>query len=113
MTIEDVQHEMYLDNLHKSYIESLEKLANSRDINELKENLERFEGEKASIEGWMSSNVDGKNLAKLSQALQEISTIDNIHKILMSERKNSRIYFILGLSLALIGVLISIISILL
>lgn len=107
-TLEDVAYEMYLEDLHKSYIESLEKLANSRNINELKENLERLIGAKASIEKRMS-NVDDKNLEKLSQALEEISTFDNIYKILIAERKNNKIYFLIGLSLAISGILISIV----
>lgn len=111
-TLEDVAYEMHLEDLHKSYIDSLEKFAKSKNLQELKNNLEELQGMRASIEDWMS-NVKDRDLEALEQALQEISTIDKVYATLVSESKKSKVYFVVGTILAIIGILLSVRSLIL
>ena len=106
-TIEDIAFEEHLNDLHESYIKSLEKLANSKNIKELNENLRSLKETKADIEKWMG-NVEERNIESLSQALQEITTIGNIYKTLISESRKNKIYFFVGLLFAIVGILFSI-----
>lgn len=106
-TIDDYFYEQHLEDLHKSYIDSLERFAGSRNLGELKNNLEELQGMRDSVEDWMS-DVKDKDLAALEQTLQDISTIDKVYTTLVSENKKSRMYFAIGTILAIIGILLSI-----
>lgn len=109
-TLDDIAYELHLEDLHKSYIKSLEKFASSKNIKELKENLEELQGMRASIQDWMS-NVRDEDLESLDQTLQEISTIDKVYNTLISESRKSKMYFAIGIVFAIIGILLSIGSI--
>ncbi len=118
-TIEDIQYEEHLESLHKSYISALEKFARAKNLKELKENLEELQGARASAEDWMTTVKSGE-LNFLEKQLAEISTIDEVYKMLISEREKSNKRFktgtllaISGLILTVVGVLLSVMSILL
>lgn len=108
-TLEDVAYELHLEDLHKSYIESLEKFASSKNIKELKKNLEELRGMRATIEDWMS-NVKEEDFEELSQSLKGIATVEKVYTTLISENKKSKTYFLVGVILATVGILLSLIS---
>lgn len=109
-TLEDAAYELHLEDLHKSYIDSLERFASSKNLGELKNNLEELQGMRASIEDSMS-NIKGEELDRLEEALNEISTIDRVYKTLITENKRSQHQFIAGIILAIVGIILSIRSI--
>lgn len=111
-TLEDVAYEMHLEDLQKSYIESLEKFAKSKNIEELKGNLEELQGTRASIEDSMAG-VRGEELDILEKELAEISTIDKVYRVLISESKRGQRQFIIGSILAVIGIILAVGSLLL
>jgi hypothetical protein len=89
-SIVDVQYGEYLEDLHHSYIKALEKFAKSKNLKELKDNLENLQAARDSAEG-LIDNVKGKELESLESTLQDISTIDTVYKTLISEsEKNNR-----------------------
>ena len=106
-TLEDVAYELHLEDLHKSYIDSLEKFASSRNLGELKNNLEELQGMRASVEDLMS-NIKGEELDTLEETLEENSTIDKVYKTLISENRRSQRQFIVGTILAIVGIILSI-----
>lgn len=111
-TLDDVAYEMHLEDLHKSYVDSLEKFAKSKNLEELKENIEELQGARASVEDWMV-NVKGKELDLLEKQLAEISTIDEVYKVLIAERDKSNRRFKIGTMLAVIGLTFTVVGILL
>lgn len=106
-TIDDYFYEQHLEDLHKSYIGSLERFAGSRNLEELKNNLEELQGMRASIEDSMS-NIKGEELDTLEKALEEISTIDKVYKTLIAESRRNKHQFIAGTILAIVGIILSI-----
>lgn len=111
-TIEDIQYEEHLENLHKSYIYSLEKFAKSKNLEELKENLEDLQGARVGAEDW-TVNVKGEELDILEKQLAEISTINDVYKVLVDERGKSDRRFKIGTILAVVGLLFATIGLLL
>lgn len=109
-TMDDVREELYLEDLHKSYINALEKLVESKTIKELQANLEDLEGAKASLPDWMDERqFDPEDLREL---LSNISTVESIYKTLIKESKKSKIYFWSGITVGIIGLIFSMVSIL-
>lgn len=106
-TIDDYFYEQHLEGLHKSYIDSLERFAGSRNLGELKNNLKELQGMRASIEDSMS-NIKGEELDTLEETLEEISTIDKVYKNLITESRRSQHQFIAGTILAIVGIILSI-----
>lgn len=106
-TIDDYFYEQHLEDLHKSYIDSLERFASSKNLGGLKNNLEELQGMRASIEDSMS-NIKGEELDTLEEALEEISTIDKVYRTLITEKRRSQHQFIVGTVLAIVGIILSI-----
>ncbi len=104
-TIEDIQYEEYLEGLHKSYTDALEKLAESKSLNELKRNLEELQGAKASLPDWMTKNTE--QFDELENTLEEITTIEKVYETLIKQKKESKSYFIAGLVIGLIVTILS------
>lgn len=93
-TIEDVQYEEYIEDLHNSYIKALEKFAKSKNLKELKNNIEDLQAARDSAEG-LIENVKGEELENLESALQTISTIDTVYKTLISESEKNKRQFVM------------------
>jgi len=104
-TIEDIQYEEYLEGLQKSYVEALEALAESKSLSDLKDNLENLQGAKASLPDWMTKNT--KQFYELENTLGEITNLETIYKTLIEQKRETKIYFFLGLG---IGTIITILS---
>jgi len=101
-TLDDIAYERHLEELYKSYIESLEQLANSSTLNELKKNLEKL------YYGEWSENLDDANIERLKKAISDVKNIDQIFDILKKDERRGKRYFIIGVVIGFLGIIIGI-----
>jgi len=104
-TIEDLQYEEYLEDLHRAYVNALENLAESKSLANIQENLENLQGVKASLPDWIIKNTG--QFYDLENTLSEIATVERVYQILIEQKKENKIYFFAGL---IIGLIITILS---
>lgn len=104
-SIEDVQYEEYLEGLHKSYVDALEELAESKSLADLRQNLENLQGAKANLPDWMTKDTD--QFGDLESTLKAISTVERVYETLIEQKRENKIYFIVGL---VIGSIVTILS---
>ena len=106
-TIDDLVYETHLEDIHKSYIDALENFAKSKNLAEMKKNLEHLQGARAELDD-LTSNIKGKDLIRLEEALNEVTTLDTIYKTIVEEKKASQITFVSGIAIGIIGVIFAI-----
>lgn len=105
-TIEDIHYEMYLEDLHNSYISALEKFASSNNLDELLQNLNKLE--LASKKFGLGLSPENKNLKK---AMNEVKTLRKIYTAIEKSERRGNIRYVIGTILTIIGIALSIIGI--
>jgi|SRR3989344_2740608 len=105
-TIDDIHYEQYLDDLHNSYFDALERFSNSKNLNELRENLEDLEFEKDALKRTFGENRS-LDTSKLEEVLRDVATLEKLYSALLEQKKQSKVYFVVGL---VIGSLVTVVS---
>lgn len=98
-TMEDVMMDQYYQDLHDEYVGALEEFASSKNLEELKTNLDKINQTVAE-----SENVGNTDLRR---TLQEVATLNNVYDEIMSAKKSGRRQFVIGTILAIIGLILS------
>lgn len=107
-TIDDVSTEVYFEEMHDSYTRALEDFASSRNIRQLKENLEKLEIAAENAES--EKNISSKDLHAI---LEDTKTLKSIYQELVEARVSGNKRFVLGTILTIIGIVLTVLGVIL
>lgn len=98
-TIEDVMMDQYYEDLHNEYISALEDFASSKNLEELKFNLDKL--------NQTVKESDHVGSPELESTLQEIANLNLVYKEIIEAKESGKRQFIIGTILAVLGLLLS------
>lgn len=98
-TLQDVMMDQYYEDLHNEYIAALEDFASSKNLDELKNNLDKL--------NQTVKESDAVGSIELEKALQEVATLNVVYDEIMDAKRSGKRQFIIGTFLTAVGLILT------
>lgn len=99
----DVMYGMHLEELRDEYVSALEQFANSRSLDDFKENIKKL---KDAANEWGPEGLNGTE--GLEKAIEQIATLEKIYDEQLQAKTTSDKRYKIGTILTVVGLILTI-----